>query len=70
MSTNVTLEDIAYLAPKVPDMSLSMQDISTVPGELVQISVSPQEVHEEYYVHTEELKQFLIENYYKELKYD
>lgn len=63
MSTNVTLEDIAYLAPEMLDMTLNIEDISMVPGEVRQGEES-----EEYHVQTEALKEMVIQNFYKEVK--
>ncbi len=63
MSTDVTLEDIAYLAPEILEMSLDMEDISMVPGEVIQ-----GEEHEEYHVQAEALKELVIQNFYKEIE--
>lgn len=65
MSTNVTLEDIAYLVPEVLGMSLSMDNISMVPGDVVQGAE-----HEEYHVQADALKELVIQNFYEEVAED
>ena len=62
MCTNITVEDIAYLVPKLLDVSLTGEDIIMVPGEIVQ----PGE-YEEYHVNTDQLKEIVINNFYKEI---
>ena len=47
----ITLEDLAYLAPELVNIRLNPENIGMVPGDVV-----PAGEHEEYHVHTEELK--------------
>lgn len=62
MCTNVTVEDIAYLAPELVNLSLTAENMSMVPGEVV-----PAGEHEEYHVQTEELKKLVIQSFYEEV---
>lgn len=62
MCTNVTVEDISYLVPELLDISLDMENIAMIPGEVYQ----PGE-YEEYYVYEEELKQLVVNMFYEEV---
>lgn len=62
MCTNITTEDIAYLVPELLDVSLNMEDMSMVPGEVTQ----PGEL-EEYIVNTDQLKELVINYFYEEV---
>ena len=55
-------EDIAYLVPELLDVSLNMEDMSMVPGEVTQ----PGEL-EEYIVNTDQLKELVINYFYEEV---
>ena len=62
MCTNITLEDLAYLAPELVNIRLNPENIGMVPGDVV-----PAGEHEEYHVHTEELKKLVIQSFYEEV---
>ena len=62
MCTNITVEDIAYLVPKLLDVNLTGEDMTVVPGEIIQ----PGD-HEEYHVNADQLKEIVINNFYKEI---
>ena len=63
MSTDVTLEDIAYLAPEVLGMSLSLDNIIMIPGDVGY----EEEGYMEYHVQEEALKELVIQNFYEEV---
>ena len=62
MCTNITVEDIAYLVPKLLEVDLSGEDMIMIPGEITQPGV-----YEEYHVNTDQLKEIVINNFYKEI---
>ncbi len=62
MCTNITPEDIAYLVPKVLGMSLNAEDMTTIPGEAMM-----QNEHLEYIPNVDQLKETLINYFYKEI---
>ena len=51
MTTNIQVEDIAYLVPELLNMSISPEQMQMIPGEVV-----PGEKLEEYHVDAEALK--------------
>ncbi len=61
MYTNITVEDIAYLVPELLNISLNPEDMVAIPGE-----VSWGE-YMEYHVNTDQLKEIVINNFYKEI---
>lgn len=62
MCTNITVEDITYLVPELLDTSLTAEDMSMVPGEVRQAGE-----FEEYHVNIDQLKEIVIQNFYKEV---
>lgn len=62
MCTNITAEDIAYLAPELLKVSLNPDDMATIPGE----ATLPGELME-YITDTEQLKDLVINYFYKEV---
>ena len=62
MVTNVTFDEIAYLAPEVVSYSLNANGIRMIPGETVM-----GEEFEEYYVDEEGLYDLIIDVFYKEV---
>ena len=63
MCTNITPEDIAYLVPELLGMSLSAENMTTIPGEATLAENSLLE----YYVNTELLKEVVIDSFYEEI---
>lgn len=61
MYTNITVEDIAYLVPEMLNISMNAEDMVAIPGE-----VSWGE-YMEYHVNTDQLKEIVINNFYKEI---
>lgn len=61
MCTNITVEDIAYLVPELLKISLSGEDMMTIPGEATWGE------YLEYHVNEEQLKDLVINNFYKEI---
>lgn len=61
MCTNITVEDIAYLVPELLDITLNGEDMMTIPGEATWGE------YLEYNVNTEQLKEIVINNFYKEI---
>ena len=61
MCTNITVEDIAYLVPELLDITLNGEDMMTIPGEATWGE------YLEYNVNTEQLKEIVINNVYKEI---
>ncbi len=62
MCTNISVEDIAYLVPKLLDVSLTAEDMTMIPGEIIQ----PDE-HEQYIVNKDQLKEVVLNFFYKEV---
>lgn len=62
MYTNVTVEDIAYLVPELLNISLTTEDMMTIPGE----ATWPGE-YMEYIVDADQLREIVINNFYKEI---
>lgn len=63
MTTNIQVEDIAYLVPELLNMSISPEQMQMIPGEVV-----PGEKLEEYHVDAEALKNLVIECFYEEVE--
>lgn len=63
MVTNVTFDEIAYLAPEVVNYSLNANGIRTIPGETVM-----GDEFEEYYVDEDGLYDLIINVFYKEVE--
>ena len=61
MFTNITVEDIAYLVPELLNIPLSAEDMMTIPGEATWGE------YMEYNVDTDQLKEIVINNFYKEI---
>ena len=61
MCTNITVEDIAYLVPELLKISLNGEDMMTIPGE------ASWGEYLEYHVNAEQLKELVINNFYKEI---
>lgn len=61
MCTNITVEDIAYLVPELLKIPLDAEDMMTIPGEATWGE------YLEYNVDTEQLKEIVINNFYKEI---
>ena len=62
MYTNISVEDITYLAPEMLDVTLTAEDMSMIPGEVTQ----PDE-HEAYMVNSEQLKELVVNFFYTEV---
>ena len=62
MCTDLNVEDITYLASELLDVTISAENISMVPGDVVTGGE-----HEEYHVQAEALKQLIVQNFYKEV---
>ena len=62
MCTNVTVEDLTYLAPEMLDIAMDTENIAMVPGEVVQ-----GEKLEEYHINEDELKELVISRFYEEV---
>lgn len=65
MVTNVTFDEIAYLAPEVTGYSLDMNGIRSIEGETVM-----GDEFEEYYIDEDKLYELIIDVFYKEVKID
>ena len=61
MCTNITVEDIAYLVPELLKIPLNAEDMMTIPGEATWGE------YMEYNVNTDQLKEIVINNFYKEI---
>jgi len=61
MCTNITVEDIAYLVPELLKIPLNTEDMITIPGEATWGE------YMEYNVNTDQLKEIVIDNFYKEM---
>ena len=61
MCTNITVEDIAYLVPELLKIPLNAEDMMTIPGEATWGE------YMEYHVNTDQLKEIVINNFYKEI---
>lgn len=62
MYTNISVEDITYLAPEMLDVTLTAEDMSMIPGEVTQ----PDD-HEAYMVNSEQLKELVVNFFYTEV---
>ncbi len=62
MCTDLNAEDITYLASELLDVTISAENISMVPGDVITGGE-----YEEYHVQTEALKQLVVQNFYKEV---
>ena len=62
MCTNVTVEDLTYLAPEMLDIAMDTENIAMVPGEVVQ-----GEKLEEYHINEDDLKELVISRFYEEV---
>ena len=62
MCTNITPEDIAYLVPELLGMSLSAENMTTIPGEATLVDSLL-----EYHADTELLKEIVIDSFYEEI---
>lgn len=62
MCTNITPEDIAYLVPELLGMSLSAENMTTIPGEAVMAGE-----YLEYHANADQLKEVVINCFYEEI---
>ena len=65
MTTDVTFDEVAYLAPEIVDYSFDSNSFYMIEGETVQ-----GEEFEEYYVDEEALYDLIINIFYKEVEHD
>lgn len=61
MYTDIALADVTYLVPELLNISLTVEDMSMIPGEVVK----PGE-YTEYHVNDEQLKELVIQRFYEE----
>ena len=62
MCTDLEVEDVTYLASELLQVSVSADDMSMVPGDVV-----PAGEHEEYHVQTDALKELVVQSFYEEV---
>ena len=62
MCTDLEVEDVTYLASELLEVSVSAEDMSMVPGDVL-----PAGEHEEYHVQTDALKELVIQSFYEEV---
>ena len=62
MCTDITTEDIAYLVPELLNMSMDFENISMIPGDIVQ-----GEIFAEYIINEEKLKELVVNYFYEEI---
>ena len=62
MCTNITVEDLAYLVPELLDVSLTADNMTMIPGEVIQ----PDD-HEQYIANKEQLRDLVINFFYEEV---